>query len=77
MKQYTLRALAKEVGWGTGTLRRWRAKGWLRPTSKGERQERFTMEAFNEACRHSLAGSVEQTPYDPNWTRRAARDLGF
>lgn len=78
MRQYTLSALALEVGWSTSTLRLWRAKGWLKPTSKGEHHERYSMESFEAACKASVGGSVQEQPtQDPNWTRRMARQAGY
>jgi transposase len=65
MTLYSLRKLSKAVDVGTKTLQRWRDRGWLEPSAQvGEGRMKYTMEAFNEACKRSLGPAHE--PDEPN-----------
>lgn len=70
MKLYSLIGLSREVNVSPKTLRTWRRKGWLVPAGKVGTYERYTMTAFEEACKRTLESpSTIIDDYDTNWTR--------
>jgi hypothetical protein len=79
MRLYTIKQLAEETNVPVSMLYQLRAEGKLKPALKRGRSMRYTMEAFEEACRATLPTEVESISIQlpDSQAYRKARERGL
>lgn len=75
-KHYSIRGLYEVTGEIPQTLKWWREMGWLKPTKRTKCYERYTLKAYEKACKESalyVPQALPETPLKQPTVSKAAK----